>query len=710
MLKKLILFFTFCAVPLFAETPLYLDASQPVEARVEDLLSRLTLDEKISLIHANSKFTVAGVERLGIPERYLSDGPHGVRQEIGPHSWAPAGRTDDYASYLPNGTALASTWNPEMALEFGRVLGNEANARGKAVILGPAVNIQRTPLCGRNFEYFGEDPYLAAQIAVPYIRGVQEQDVAACIKHFAVNNQEVQRGSISVEVDERALREIYLPAFEAAVKEGGVLTVMGAYNKLRGQHCCHNDYLLNRILKGEWGFQGLVMSDWGGTHDTREAALNGLDLEMGTFKRYNEYYLADPFKALLESGEIPMSVLDDKVRRNLRVMFLTKLFDSDRKKGTLNDPKHAQSALKIAREAIVLLKNDGILPLKVENLKTIAVIGENAVRKQAPGGGSSEIKALYEITPLEGLLKAVGAKVNIVFSLGYAEKGGDDLIAKAVNAAKNADVVLVFTGLSHYNHGDAEGTDRFDITLPFGQDELVWAVVAANPRTVVVNISGSPVAMPWAEQVPAIVQAWYSGMEAGTAIADVLFGVVNPSGKLCFTFPHKLSDSPAHALNAYPGEKGVVTYKEGIFVGYRWYEKENIPVLFPFGHGLSYTRFDYSDLKIAPQKDGTAIVSVKVSNSGPVAGKEVVQLYVGARKSSVPRPPKELKAFAKVALNPGESQVVTLNLGKRAFAFYQPEKGQWIAEKGSYDIYIGSSSQDIRLKGELKLKRTTAVD
>ncbi|RPI03658.1 MAG: glycoside hydrolase family 3 protein [Calditrichaeota bacterium] len=349
---------------IYAETPYYLDPTQPLEARVEDLLSRLTLDEKLSLIHADSKFTAAGIDRLGIPVRFLSDGPHGVRQEIGPHSWAPAGRTDDYAGYLPNGTALASTWNPEMALEFGRVLGSEANARGKAVILGPAINIQRTPLCGRNFEYFGEDPYLTAQIVVPYIRGVQEQDVAACVKHFALNNQEVERGSISVEIDERALREIYLPGFQAAVQQGGVYTVMGAYNKLRGGHCCHNDYLLNTILKGEWGFQGLVVSDWSGTHDTREAALYGLDLEMGTDKPYADYFLADPFKELLLGGEIPMSVLDDKARRNLRVMFLTHVFDPNRKKGVLNHPDHAKSARKIADESIVLLKNDGgFLPL-----------------------------------------------------------------------------------------------------------------------------------------------------------------------------------------------------------------------------------------------------------------------------------------------------------------------------------------------------------
>ncbi len=488
-----------------AAAPVYLDPSQPTEARVEDLLGRMTLEEKVSLVHADSKFSTPAIARLGIPQRWMSDGPNGVREDISADSWDPAGHTDDFSTAMPTDIALAATWNPPLAGSFGAVIGQEARRRGKQIMLGPAVNIQRTPLCGRNFEYMGEDPWLTSRIAVGYIKGEQGQGVSSCVKHFVANNQEQDRDSINVEVDERALREIYLPAFRAAVREAGVLSVMGAYNQLRGQHCCENDYLLNKILKGEWGFKGLVMSDWGGAHDTTEAAMNGLDLEMGTDKPYDQYYLAGPFLEGLKSGKYPMSMLDDKVRRNLRVMFLTHAFDPAdmQKPGSLNTADHQATARKVAEEAMVLLKNDGgLLPLDHQQIKTLAVIGENAVTKFCHGGESSEIKAFYEVTPLEGIVNRVGAGTNVIFSMGYqrppeprrdedqaeAERKAQrqaelarELADQAVTAAKSADAVIFVGGLNHSRNMDTEGSDRKDLSLPYGQAELIARIVAANP-------------------------------------------------------------------------------------------------------------------------------------------------------------------------------------------------------------------------------------
>jgi beta-glucosidase len=710
------------------ERPLYLDASKPVDARVEDLLKRLTLDEKLLLVHADSKFTTAPIPRLGIPQRWLSDGPHGVREDIGPHDWNPAGRTDDFATALPVGVALAATWNPDLAKLYGQTIGEEALARGKHVMLGPAVNIHRTPLCGRNFEYFGEDPFLAARMVVPWIRGLQSQKVAACVKHYALNNQEWERGTIDVEVDERPLREIYLRAFEAAVRDAGVLTVMGAYNKFRGQHACHNAYLLNEVLKGEWGFKGLVMSDWSGTHDTREAALDGLDLEMGTNKPYDQFFLADPFKRLLEKGEVPLSVLDDKARRNLRVMIETGALDG-RPGGSLNTKAHQQTARRVAEESIVLLKNaGGLLPLDPAKVRTVAVIGENAVRKHSHEGGSSEIKALYEVTPLEGITARV-PRAKVIHAMGYrsgrwrpddppGHPDAETLIARAVEAARQADVAIVVGGLNHERFGDAEGSDRKDLSLPGGQAELIRRVAEANPHTVVLLISGGPVDMePWLEKTPAVLQAWYPGMEGGHAIAAVLFGDVNPSGRLPMTFPRKLSDSPAHALGAYPGRNGTVRYEEGLLVGYRWFDAKGIGPLFPFGHGLSYTSFEYANPKVSapgPASPGgakapVAIVQVDVKNTGARAGAEVVQLYVHPRAPRRPRPPQELKGFAKVFLEPGEQKTAALTLGPDAFAFYDPEKKAWVAEAGEYVLRLRSSERLGRLELPFTLKKTVEV-
>jgi beta-glucosidase len=713
------------------EKALYLDASKPVEARVEDLLKRLTFDEKLLLVHADSKFTTAAIPRLGIPTRWLSDGPHGVREDIGPHDWKPAGRTDDFATWLPVGVALAATWDPDLAKAYGQTIGEEALARGKHIMLGPAVNIHRTPLCGRNFEYFGEDPFLAARMVVPWIRGMQALKVAACVKHYALNNQEWERGTVDVEVDERALREIYLPAFEAAVKEGGVLTVMGAYNRFRGQHACHNDYLLNQVLKGEWGFKGLVMSDWSGTHDTREAALYGLDLEMGTNKPYEEFYLANPFRKLLEASEVPMSVLDDKARRNLRVMIETGALDG-RPLGALNTKAHQQTARKVAEESIVLLKNaGGLLPLAAARIRSVAVIGENATRKHSHEGGSSEIKAFYEVTPLEGILRRAGADVNVIHSTGYvsgtgrAARRGEGpkvdaaaLLERAVAAAKEADVAIVVGGLNHDPFMDSEGVDRKDLALPGGQDEVIRRVAEANPRTVVVLVSGGPVDVePWLAEVPAVVQAWYAGMEGGHAVAAILFGDVNPAGRLPATFPRRLADSPAHALGAYPGESGTVRYEEGLLVGYRWFDAKGIEPLFPFGHGLSYTTFEYANLKVgeprvAPPAGGKppmAVVQTDVKNTGSRAGAEVVQVYVSPVRPRLPRPPQELKGFARIDLKPGETKTVAVSLGADAFSFYDPEKKVWVAEAGEFRIRVGSSSRLIRFEAPFTLKASLAV-
>jgi beta-glucosidase len=687
-----------------ASDPLYLDTTQPAETRVEDLLSRLTLDEKISIIHADSKFTTAAIPRLGIPRRWLSDGPHGVREDVGPDTWQPAGHTDDFSTAMPAGICLAATWNPDLGFSEGEVIGQEARKRGKDIMLGPGVNILRTPLCGRNFEYLGEDPWLTSRMAIGYIRGAQSQDISSCVKHFALNNQEYERGSINVEVDERTLREIYLPAFRAAVQEAGVWSVMGSYNQFRGQHCCENDYLLNQILKNEWGFKGLVMSDWAGAHDTKECALNGLDLEMGTEKNYHDFYLAQPYLDGLKSGEFPMAGLDEKVRRNLRVMIATHVLDARRKTGSINTAAHQAVARRVAEEGIVLLKNDGnLLPLETTKIKTIAVIGENAVRLQSHGGESSEIKAFYEVTPLQGLVNRVGKDVNLTFSEGYGKDGGSDLMARAVTAARAADVVIYVGGLNHDSGFDCEGSDRLDLKLPYGQDELIQAVVAANPRTIVV-LDGTIMQMDsWLGKVPAVLQAWYPGMEGGNALARVLFGDVNPSGKLPCTFPKRLEDSPAHALGNYPGTNGTVTYAEGLLVGYRWFDAKKIEPLFPFGYGLSYTTFKYSDLKLVPGEGATMTAQFEVQNTGSRAGAETAELYVHQANPGQPRPEQELKGFKKVFLQPGETRTVSIPLDQRAFAYYDINQKSWVAEKDQFKVMIGSSSRDIRLSTDCVL-------
>jgi beta-glucosidase len=688
------------------------------EAKINRLIKKMTLEEKVGMIHASSSFTSGGVKRLGIPELTTSDGPHGVRVEHG-RGWDVVQGVDDAGTYLPTGNTLAATWNPKLGYDFGVVLGSEAKYRGKDVILGPGINIIRTPLNGRNFEYLSEDPYLISKMVVGYVKGVQDQGISACVKHFAANNQETDRSSINVEMSERALRELYLPGFKAAVTVGHVNTLMGAYNQFRGQFCTHNEYLINTILKGEWGFKGAVISDWGAVHNTEQALLNGCDLEMGTdlsmmpHPDYNKFFMADPAIAFIKGGKIAVSVVDDKVRRILRVMFKTHMIDGKRTPGSFNTRAHQLTALRIAEEGIVLLKNqDKILPLSTNKIKTIAVIGENATRENAFGGGSSQVKAKYEITPLQGLKNLVGNHVQLNYTQGYriarGQKADEKLIKEAAEAAAKADIAIVVGGWTHgYDYNvwddnayDAESVDKPSMDMPFGQDELIKAVLKANPKTIVVLMGAGGIDMSrWVDHTPAVIQAFYPGMEGGNALAKILFGAVNPSGKLPMSLPKKLKDVPAEKLGEYPGKNGVVHYNDGIYVGYRYYDTYGVDPQFPFGFGLSYTTFKYSDLKI----NGNTI-ALNLKNTGKVAGGEVVQLYVSKQYAAVKRPVKELKAFDKVFLKPGETKAVTLKINDEAFKYYNEDKKQWFLEPGKYDILVGSSSKELKLKGTVEKK------
>ncbi len=698
--------------------PAYLDAGRPIEERVEDALARMTLEEKVALCHAQSKFSSAGVPRLGIPEMWMSDGPHGIRAEKLWDEWDDAGWTSDSCTAFPALTCLAATWNPTLADTYGQAVGEEARYRNKAVLLGPGVNIYRTPLNGRNFEYMGEDPFLASAMVVPYIQGVQRNGVAACVKHFAVNDQETDRFNVEVKIDDRTLHEIHLPAFKAAVHDGEVWAVMGSYSIYKGQHCCHNQYLLRDLLKRDWGFDGVVISDWGGTHDTREAALNGLDMEMGSWTNgltlswsnaYNEYFLADPFLELLRSKEIDEEIVNDKARRILRLMFRTTM-NPDRPYGSFATKEHALIGRKIAQEGIVLLKNqDNLLPLDPKQPRRILVVGENAQKMMTLGGGSSELKVKYEISPLQGIENYFSPASQVTYAEGYSSvptQNRHALLLEAVDAARKADVVIFVGGLNKNENQDCEGADRRSLNLPYGQDELIGELARVNRNLVAVIISGNAVAMPWVNEVPAIVEAWYGGTEAGNAIASVLAGEVNPSGKLPFTFPVRLEDNPAIALDAYPGDGKQVEYKEGIFVGYRWNDLERIKPLFCFGHGLSYTTFEYGKVtaegrQIGP--DGTITVSVPVKNTGSRAGAEIVQLYVSDLKSSLPRPVKELKGFRKITLQPGQEQTVSFTIDRKALSFYDDTKQDWVAEPGTFEALVGASACDIRGKAAFEL-------
>ena len=718
--------------------------------KIEALISQLTLQEKIDMIHGNGCFCTKGVERLGIPPFVTSDGPRGVRKDFENDAFKELGLSYDYVSYLPCNTALAATWNRELAYETGKLLGKEARGRGKDMILAPGINIMRSPLCGRSFEYMGEDPYLVSEMVVPVVQGIEENDVSSCVKHFAVNNQETRRLDVDVEVSERALREIYLPGFEAAVKRGRAKGIMGAYNKLHGTHCCHNEHLLNDILRKEWGFDGITVSDWGGVHDTEEALMNGLDMEMSVTNNYDSYYMANPLLELIESGAVDRKTacakIDEKVRHILHVMNELHMLDGKRKSGAYNDYQDKAALRQTARESIVLLKNNNhILPFDKKKIQKLLVVGENANRQHAPGGGSAEIKALYEITPLMGLHMLLGGNTQIEYRPGYFnddigniwantgenENGQADslkqddetaqslpstkpkdqseeklqhqkemnekYLKEALEAAKNADAVIYVGGLTH--DYDTEGQDRSDMKLPYDQDRLITELLKIRPDTVVTLVAGSPVDMSaWIDSADTLVYSWYAGMEGGIALAEVLFGDVNPSGHLPESFPVNESDCPAVVLGEFPGGDQV-NYGEDIFVGYRYYDTYDVPTAFPFGYGLSYTDFVMTGIRAEVLEDTANNKSVKVSfdisNIGELAGAAVAQVYVADKYPKVKKAAKELKAFEKLYLEPGETREVTLILEKDAFSYFDEESHSFHADAGSYMIMLAKNADEV---------------
>lgn len=730
------------------QVPAYLDASKPVEQRIEDALSRMTLEEKVAMLHAQSKFSSPGVPRLGIPEFWTTDGPHGVRPEVLWDEWDQAGWSNDSIVAYPALTALSATWNKKMSWNYGKALGEEARYRKKDILLGPGVNIYRTPLNGRNFEYMGEDPYLTSKMVVPYIKGVQSNGVATSVKHFALNNQEEFRHTSNVIVDDRTLYEIYLPPFKAAVQEGDSWTIMGAYDKYKNQYASQNEYLLNKILKGEWGYKGVVVSDWGAVNNTEQAIHNGLDMEFGSWTNglsagtrnaYDNYYLAKPYLDLIKSGKVGTTELDDKIRRILRLAYNTTM-NPNKPLGNIASEDHMAVAKEIGEEGIVLLQNNNsVLPINTDKVRKIAVIGENAIKMMTVGGGSSSLKVKYETLPLEGIKSRFGKKADVQFARGYVgDVGGEyngvksgqnlkddrpasELLNEAVALAKKSDVVIFVGGLNKSDYQDSEGHDRKGLGLPYNQDQLISALAKANKNLAVVLVSGNAVAMPWVKEVPAIVQGWYLGSEAGNALAAVLAGDANPSGKLPFTFPVKLEDNAAHQMGEYPGNKEElaagkgkdqknpinITYNEGIFVGYRWHDTKNIKPLFSFGHGLSYTTFEYGKVhadKTQMAQDGKITFTVSIKNTGKREGAEVAQLYISDLKSSVPRPVKELKGFEKINLKPGEQKEVSFTIDKSALSFFDAATHQWLAEPGEFEALVGASSSDIKTKMKFTLQ------
>ena len=740
MKKPLFFLFILSMVCLPMMGQVYLDAKAPIEDRIEDALSRMTLQEKIAIIHAQSKFSSPGVARLGIPGIWCTDGPHGIRPEVLWDEWNQAGWTNDSCIAFPALTCLAATWNTDMSYLYGVSIGEEARYRNKDVLLGPGVNIYRTPLNGRNFEYMGEDPCLASKMVVPYVKGVQEQGVATCVKHYALNNQEVDRHWVNVNLSDRALYEIYLPAFRAAMQEGGSWSIMGAYNLYKGQYACHNSILLQDILRKEWGSDAAVISDWGGTMNTDQAITNGLDLEFGTWtdglsdgasSAYDIYHLALPYLRKIQSGEVGTKELDEKVRNVLRLIFRTSM-NPNKSFGAMCSEAHSAAARRIAGEGMVLLRNENqTLPIYLKDRPTILVVGENAIKMMTVGGGSSSLKAKYEISPLQGIQERAAGLANIQYVRGYVgDVGGEyngvttgqslqddrtpeQLTAEAIEAAKKADYVIFVGGMNKAHNQDCEDGDRLHYELPYGQDQLISALAAVNDKVIFVSISGNAHGMPWSKEVEAILQAWYSGSETGHAVADVLFGDVNPSGKLPYTIQPTLADYPAHQYGeiAYPGVDKQVYYKEDIFVGYRYadlygtrrpikYVSQgeqytiNPPkrkALFPFGFGLSYTTFEYGKAMLNGDQ-----ITIAVTNTGNRAGQEVVQLYVTDSKASVVRPKKELKGFSKVALQPGETKQVTFTITPEMLAFFDAEAHEWVTEAGQFVLHIASSSADIQ--------------
>ena len=687
------------------------------EKEINRIIRGLSLEEKVSLLHGNGKFTSAGLAQLGLPEVHYTDGPLGIREEISRDSWNPAGWNTDSATFFPAGTALAATWNPSLAARYGTAIGMEARARNKDILLAPAINIIRTPLCGRNYEYFSEDPLLISRMVVPYVQAVQDQDVAACVKHFAVNNQETNRGSIDVTASERALREIYLPGFKAAVTEGKCRSVMGAYNRFRGDFLCENEYFLTKILKGEWDFKGSVISDWGAVHSTIRSALAGLDVEMGTEAPFSAYYFADSLLAAVKRGDLQEKVVDGMVRRHLRVLMGIKAGKPERKTGAINTAEIRKVAYDVASEAIVLLRNSrDILPLDPSGLRSLAIIGANAKATFANGGFGAGVKAQNEVTVFQGLKNRLGDGVQLKYAQGHREKyhPGDDparffglqpvteadpvLVAEAIATAASCDAAVVVMGTSR--RFDTEGDDRHDMLLPFGQEQLVNAVTRANPKTVVVIIAGGPFDLRGIiDQTGALLWTWFGGSEHGNAVADVILGRVNPSGKLPYTIPAKLEDSPAHALHAFPGDSASVEYLEDILVGYRWFDTRGIEPMYPFGYGLSYTSFDYTGCltdQSGYAPGDTIKLSCTVRNTGGREGSEVIEVYAMAPQSVANRPAQELKGFTKVNLRPGEEKTVEIPVCINDLSCFDENQNGWKLHPGEYTLRIGASSRDIR--------------
>jgi beta-glucosidase len=691
------------------------------DSEIDKLVAQMTLEEKIGMLHGNSMFTSGGVKRLGIPELKMADGPLGVREEISRDNWAPAGLTNDFATYYPAAGALAATWNADLAYTFGNSVGQELRARDKDMLLSPAINIVRTPLGGRTYEYLTEDPFLNKKMAVPMVVGLQDNDVMACVKHFAANNQETNRDYVDVQMDERTLREIYLPAFEASIKEAHAYSVMGAYNKFRGEYLCENDYMLNKILRDEWGFKGVVVSDWAAVHSTAKSLKSGLDIEMGTPKPFNEFFLADKLIADAKAGKVSEAEIDIHVKRILKVLFQVKAMGGkDRVKGSIATEAHYQDAYKIASEAVVLLKNEhNALPLKLEGVKSIAVIGNNATKKNALGGFGAGVKTKREVTPLEGLKNRLPSSIKINYAEGYLErydernKGNlgnitsngpvtiDQLepakLQEAIEAARKSDVAIIFAG-SNRDY-ETEASDRRNLKLPFGQEELIQKVLAVNPKTIVVMVAGAPFDIEAIKnKTNALVWSWFNGSEGGNALADVLLGKINPSGKLPWTMPKNIMDSPAHATKSFPGDK-IVNYAEGILVGYRWFDTKKIEPLYPFGYGLSYTTFAFDNAKTDKKEyttDEIISVTVTVKNTGKVDGKEVVQVYASKSDSKITRAAQELKGFQKVLVKAGNSETITIKVPVKELAYYNVDTKKWTVESGKYLLKLGSSSRDIK--------------
>src|SRR5574344_868656 len=709
--------------------PIYLNPQKPLEERVQDALSKMTTHEKVMLLHAQSKFTSAGVPRLGIRQLNMDDGPHGVREELEWNSWNPARYTNDSIVAFPSLTCLASTWNRLLSARYGNAVSEEFAFRGKDIMLGPGVNIARTPLCGRNFEYMGEDPYLSGAMVTPYIQSAQKNGVACCLKHFALNNQEIDRFKVNVNVSERALNEIYLPAFKTAVTKGGVWTVMGSYPLWNNVYMCHNDKLLNGILKKDWKFDGALVSDWGGTTETLQAATGGLDIEMGTFTdgklkeaefSYNNYYLADPFEKLVNEGKISMDVLNEKAARVLRTIFRTSM-NANKTIGSQCSDEHYDVCRKIGEEGIVLLKNtQNILPLNSQKYKHVLVVGENATRSLTLGGCSSELKTLHDISPLEKIRQFFGG--NVEYAKGYesgraiydnvdfvSEATEKKLYDEALSKAKDADLVIYIGGLNKNARQDCENGDRENYNLSFGQDRLITDLSKIQKNIIVITFGGNAYATPWIDQIKGLVHCWYLGSMSGESLVNVLSGKVNPSGKLPITFGKQLSDYGfAHfGKEAYPGVNYQVNYKEDIYVGYRWFDTKKVMPRFPFGFGLSYTTFKYGAVTLSDKKvtlGGKITLNVPVTNVGKCFGKEIVQLYIGDEKCSVDRPTKELKGFKKVSLNPGETKIVTFEISPEQLQFYSPTKHEWTAETGKYKAYVCASSVDVKDVAEFELE------